>query len=264
MTKKKKGSDYMSLLLTAKTKNVNRLCIGIPMTGLIRTEWALGRWGQIIPCNWSYSDRMCFLNQVTPLGYAVAEARNVIVDEVVKGDFEWLLFIDSDVVLPPDCFVKLNEYMREEKIPVLSGLYYAKCHPPEPLIYRGRGNSHFHKWKLGEKVWVDGLPMGCTLIHGSLLREMWNDAPEYMAGGNRKVRQVFDTPQGQFVDPETKENKTFQGTEDLAWCDRVMKGGYLKKAGWPEIAKKKYPFLVDTSIFCRHIDMSGRTYPLHL
>ncbi len=30
--------------------------------------------------------------------------------------------------------------------------------PAEPLIYRGRGNSHFKKWKLGDKVWVDGVP----------------------------------------------------------------------------------------------------------
>jgi len=77
----------MSLLLQARTKNITRLCIGIPMTGLIRTEWALARFGQIIPCNWSYADRIIYLNQVTPLGYAVAEARNIIVDEVVRGDF---------------------------------------------------------------------------------------------------------------------------------------------------------------------------------
>jgi len=253
----------MSLLLKARTKNVTRLCIGIPMTGVIRSEWAMARFGQIIPCNWSYADRLIYLNQVTPLGYAVAEARNVIVDEVVRGGFEWLFFIDSDVVLPPDCFIKINEYMRDEKYPVVSGLYYAKCHPPEPLIYRGRGNSFYHKWKMGEKVWVDGVPMGCTLIHGSLLREMWNDAPDYVAGGNKKVKQVYDTPYGTRKDPELG-SFNWSGTEDLAWCDRVMEGGYLKKAGWGDIAKKKHPFLIDTSIFCRHIDMSGKMYPLHL
>lgn len=252
----------MNLLLNAKTKNKNRLCIGIPMTGLIRTEWAMARFGQVIPCNWSYGDCIILLNQITPLGYAVAEARNIIVNSAVTGDFEWLFFVDSDVILPPDCFIKINKYMREEKYPVVAGLYYAKCHPPEPLIYRGRGNSFYHKWKQGDKVWVDGIPMGCTLIHVSVLREMWKDAPQYMAGGNVKVKQVFDTPFGQHTDPETNENRTFSGTEDLAWCNRVINGDYLKKAGWKDIAKKKYPFLMDTSIFCKHIDMSGTMYPL--
>ncbi len=37
----------------------------------------------------------------------------------------------------------------------------------------------------------------------------------------------------------------------------------FKKAGWPEFQKKKFPFLVDTKIFCRHIDWNGVQYPAH-
>jgi len=257
-----KSKTYNSLLLKPKHLQHHRILIGVPMTGLIRSEWAIARYGQIIPCNWSNSDIIHWMNQATPLGYAVAEARNIIVDCAIKGNFEWLFFIDHDVILPPDCFVKINQYMLKANIPVVSGLYFAKAHPPEPLLYRGRGNGYFNGWKLGDKVWVDGIPMGCTLIHVSILKEMAKDAEEYIAGANKKVKKVFDTPSGVYIDPEKMTYHGYAGTEDLAWCNRVIAGDYLKKAGWKDIARKKYPFLVDTSIFCRHITMDGISYPL--
>jgi hypothetical protein len=51
------------------------------------------------------------------------------------------------------------------------------------------------------------------------------------------------------------------GTEDIYFFDKVIKKGYLEKAGWKKIAKKKYPYLCDTSVFARHIDMNGKQYP---
>ena len=221
----------------------------------------MARYGQIIPCNWSHSDTIQWIRQDTPLGFAVAEARNLIVDHFLAQEFEWLFFIDHDVVLPPDTFVKMNQYMLKAEVPVVTGLYYAKSHPAEPLLYRGRGNSYYSGWKLGDKVWVDGIPMGCTLIHRSLLKVMAKDAPLYSVPGHRKIKQVFDTPSGAFYDPE-KGYQGFAGTEDLAWCNRILAGHYLKKAGWPKVASKKYPFLVDTSLFCFHITEQGQKYPL--
>jgi hypothetical protein len=255
----------MGLLLQANQKPQHRIMVGVPMTGLIRAEWAMARYGQTIPCNWSNSEIVYWYNQATPLGYAVAEARNIVVDAAVSQAYDWLLFIDHDVILPPTTFVKLNQYMLDGTIPVVSGLYCAKAHPPEPLLYRGRGNGYFTDWKLGEKVWVDGVPMGCTLIHVSILREMTKDAPKYLPPGHdKKIAQIFDTPAGQTFDPVKESWTAFTGTEDLAWCNRVMEGGYLKRAGFPKIAAKKYPFLMDTSIFCKHITPDGTQYPLHL
>lgn len=257
-------SPYMSMLVEATEPLNHRVLVGVPMTGLIRAEWALARWGQIIPTNWSQSECIHMLNQLTPLRYNVADARNIIVHHAVTQGFEWVLFIDHDVILPPDTLVRMNQYMRDGKHPVVAGLYFAKCHPPEPLVYRGRGNSYYGDWTLGDTVWVDGVPMGCTLINGKLLASMWHEAPEYVAGGNQRVRQVFDTPQISWVDPEMHGVRTFQGTEDLAWCNRVIKGEFLKKAGFPAIARRRYPFLIDTGIFCWHITEHGVKYPLSL
>ncbi len=256
---------YKALLVQASSTERRRLLLGIPVTGLVRIEWAIGRWGQTIPCNWSMGDQMhAIQGGMYPLGFDVRDARNTIVQNAVMGNFEWLLFNDHDTIMPPDCFLKMNEYMRQGDIPVVSGLYFTRGFPSEPLLYRGRGNSYYRDWKLGDKVWCDGTGCGCLLINVKLLRVMWEDAREYIAGGNQKVREVFDTPQFQWTDPESGAGRFFGGTEDLSWYDRMRQGDYLAKAGFKKVAKKRYPILCDTSILCWHIEQNGTKYPLEL
>jgi len=81
--------------------------------------------------------------------------------------------------------------MIEEKIPIVGGLYFTKSIPAEPLLYRGRGNGYFAKWELGKKVWVDGLGMGSTLIHSSILKALYDESEEYYVG-DQKVRRIFE------------------------------------------------------------------------
>jgi hypothetical protein len=256
-------NPYMNLLVKATATDKRRLIIGLPTTGLVRIEFVVARYSQTIPCNWSCAENLQPI-QWTPLGYDVKDARNLIVQAAVERDFEFLLFIDHDVILPPDCFLKMNEYIRDGTIPIVAGLYVTKSQPSEPLVYRGRGNSYYRDWKIGDKVWVDGTGMGCTLLSVKLLREMWKDAPEYLTANGEKAHKVFDTPQFTWIDPEIPTAASYSGTEDLAFFDRVREGGYLAKAGFKKIAKKRYFVLMDSSIFCRHIDQNGVQYPLEL
>ena len=244
-----------------------RIMVAVPTTGLVRVEWMMARFGQVIPVNWSNGDIFQWFDQYSPLGWAVAEARNVCINHFIQQGHEWLLFIDHDVVLPPDCFLKINEYMRKGNIPIVCGLYYCKGSHPEPLLFRGRGNGYYDKWKQGDKVWVDGIPMGCTLIHRSIIQTLWNNSPEECVRtlhGQVVTRKVFETPREAWFDPESQKYSMKVGTEDLFWCDRIRKEKVFEKCGVPKFAKyqkMKYPFLLDTSIFCRHIDESGRQYP---
>jgi len=245
------------------------LCICVPTTGLVRVEWMMARFGQVIPVNWANGDVFQYFDQYSPMGWAVADARNFCVTHSVNQGFEWTLFIDHDTIPPPDLFLKINNYMREKKYPVVCGLYYCKGSMPEPLIFRGRGTSYFDKWKRGDKVMVDGIPMGCTLIHNSLLKVMFDSSELYTCktlAGPQVVKRVFETPRQAWYDPEEGKYNMKVGTEDLFWCDRVMNEKVLDKAGWGKFAKKhpKFPFLVDTSIFCQHIDERGTMYPANV
>lgn len=239
---------------------VNRVLIATPVTGLVRIEWVQARYGQIIPMNWSNVQMLQFMNGYYPLRYQVADAQNMIVKELVEKDFEWLLLIEHDTCPPPDAFIRFNEYMRDAKVPVVSGLYYSRSRPSEPLIFRGRGTGVYTDWQMGERVWCDGVPTGCLLVHGGLLRAMWAESEEYQVNGQR-TRRVFDTPRAVWHDPQSDQFNTVSGTSDLDWCTRVVKGDYFQKSGWDMYADKRWPFLVDTAIFARHINQSGEVFP---
>ena len=160
----------------------NRVLIGTPATGSVRMEWVIGRYGQVIPTNWSHVEYVQYMSSYIPIGYQVADAENFIAKAVVEGNFEWLLFIEHDNVLPQGTFIKMNQYMIKGDIPVVGGLYFTKTQPPEPMIYRAPGKGYFADWKLGDKVWCRGLPFGCTLIHSSIIKALWKEAPEYRLG----------------------------------------------------------------------------------
>jgi len=255
MTKLKSGVN----LVYNKGKYKHKLLLGIPTLGIIRYEWAAARYGQIIPVNWELSE---FAITYSPVGFLVHDAYNVITEKFLKGDFEWLLTIEDDVIIPPDLFQKIRKYIEDGKYPIVSGLYFIKGSPAEPQLYRGRGTGAFHEWKLGQRVWVDGVAMGCLLIHSSILRYLWENSKDYKLPDGRTLKLLFETPRKKFFDPESGAYQAQTGTQDLSWCDRIIKEKVLQKTGWGRIARRKYPFLVDTTIFCKHVDLNtGRQYP---
>lgn len=255
-----KKAKYTTNMIVNKESIQKRIMFGVPMTGLVRAEWMLARYGQIIPCNWSHAEIIQFIDQYSPIGYTVADARNIISNEAVRQGFEWLFFIDHDVILPQTTLLKINERIINSNIPVFSGLYFTKSLPSEPLIYRGFGNGYFSNWELGDDVWVSAVPMGCTVINVKLLEVMYYESEEYSIGGI-KYRKIFETPNKAVIDIETGNAGILSGTEDIEWSKRVIKDKIFEKAGFKEFQNKKYPFLVDTSIFCKHIDFNGKQYP---
>ena len=242
---------------------VNRILIGTATTGTVRMEWVMARYGQMVPPNWSQVIMHQFMASFVPIRFQVADAQNLIVAEAIEKDFEWLFLLEHDVVIPNDTFIRLNKYMKEQKTPIVSGLYFTRSLPSEPLIYRGRGNGSFDDWKMGDLVWCDGVPTGCLLVHMGIMREMWKDAEDYEING-RQLKRIFDTPRRTWFDEKSGQFNTSTGTSDLDWCTRVIKGDYLRKADWADFADKAYPMLVDTNLFCWHINIDGQKFPLEL
>ena len=239
---------------------VNRIAIGVPARGVIRMEWHQANVGLIIPVNWSQVTATEPVNAYIAYNYQVADAQNILLKKAIERDFEWFLLYEDDVLPPADAMMRLNGYMKAEDTPVVSGLYYTRARPADPLVFRGRGDGVYDKFKIGDKVWASGVPTGFLLIHMGILREMWKESPEYQARG-QVTRRVFDTPRKADYNPELHQYSTFSGTSDLEWCNRVIEGEYFRKSGWTKYQRKKYPFLVDTNIFCRHININGEQFP---
>lgn len=239
---------------------VNRLLIGTPVTGLVRIEWVQARYGQIIPVNWSMVTMLQYMDTFYPLRYQVADAQNLIVKAAIEGDFEWLLLVEHDTCPPPDAFIRINQYLRDKTHPVVSGLYYTRSRPSEPLVFRGDGTSIYTDWEIGQDVWVDRVPTGFLLVHVGLLRAMWEESEPYQVA-KQETRRVFETPRDVWFDPESHQFNTMTGTSDMQWSRRIIEEGYLEKSGWVDFADKEYPFLVDTNIFCKHINNDGEVFP---
>lgn len=250
-------------IIRNKAWHHNRILMGIPTEGLIRVEWMMHRYGVVIPINWQLGEMLAF-KSLNAVGWQVADAQNVIVRKAVTDDYEWLFLLEDDTIMPINTFLRLQHYMHERKTPIVSGLYFSKGNPSEPLIFRGRGNGTFRDFKIGDMTWVDGVPTGCLLIHGSIIQLMWAESEEYKLPDGSKTRRVFETPRMAWADPQLGQYKSHSGTSDLYWCDRIMSSKVLERSGWKSFAQrhKRYPFLMDTSIYCKHIDRgTGVQYP---
>jgi hypothetical protein len=237
----------------------HRILIGIPTLGSVRMEWHNAVNGLVVPVNWSNSVQ-------TPVGFWTSDAQNIIAKEALDRKFEWLFLLEDDVVPPADLLIKLVEYMTKADVPLVSGLYPLKSSVPMPFIFRGRGNGVYTKFKTGELVQCDGVPTGCLLVHMSIIRAMAAESEVYVLRANQqqvRLHKIFHTPRQVFSDPALGTYQKLIGTSDLFFCDQLQEKGILRKAGWKDAAKQKYPYLVDTSINCGHIDrQTGAVYQI--
>lgn len=265
MSSKSKSRPEINQSIIRSGKNGNprsRLLIVTPTLGIVRMEWSMARYGQAIPPNWSCSSASLGIGYTVPMHYLVADAQNLGCEDVINKDFEWLLLWEDDVIAPYDALLKLNKYIHKGDIPVVSGLYYTKGNYCEPILYRGLGNGCYDDFNIGEQAWVDGVPTGFLLIHSSIIKLMYEESESYETLGKRQTKKIFETPAKITYHKETQAWSSGQGTSDLAWCHRVIDEDVLRRAGYPKIGRKKYPFLCDTNIFCKHIDLAtGKMYP---
>jgi len=259
-TKKAKYGSPTDIIKFNKVKWRKKLLVSVATEGWVRYEWAHARYGQVTPVNW---EAQGFDVAYTAMGYSIDDAYNLITKKVLELGVDWLIIIEDDVIVPNDLFIRFSRYMDAGEFPVVSGLYYTKSEPSQPLVFRGRGNGPFHKWKMGQRVFCDGLPMGCLLIHASILKWFWENTDDvYKTVDGQAVKRVFETPRRIFYDPEAGGYERQEGTQDLFFFDRMIEFDVLKKTGWDKVARRKWPLLCDTKIFCKHADRNtGRMYP---
>lgn len=240
-----------------------KIMVGVPTLGVIRIEWDVHRRGQTIPINWQSGEVTATHSpeSVISLGYSIADAQNVIVERAYLDKYEWLLLWEDDVLPPFNALIQLSKHMEHKTAPIVSGLYYSKGNPSWPLLFRGRGNGSFRDFKMGDRVWCDGVPTGFFLCHMSIMNYLWENSREYNLPDGRKIREVFKFPRDSWYDPVQDRYFAQMGTSDLFLCDRIIKEKIFEKTGWEKFQQMKYPYLVDTKIFCQQIDLNGVYYP---
>ena len=106
-------------------------------------------------------------------GYQIDQIRNLIADWAKRYDY--LLSVDSDIVLPKDSLVKMINHDKD----IVSGVYIQRIeHQQIPEIYikdqyGGLSNISYTELKTKTKLFqIDGCGFGCALIRSDVIRSI--------------------------------------------------------------------------------------------
>ena len=125
-------------------------------------------------------------------GNQIARQRQTVIDYWYdKTDYEWLLWVDSDVVISPEKFRLLWDNKDAEKRPLITGVYFTTDNPEEPLmipmptIYSfvndGEGGiaiSRVHPLPKNQLIKVEAAGMGFILMHRSIVPKVREVSPD--------------------------------------------------------------------------------------
>jgi hypothetical protein len=155
-------------------------------------------------------------------GMPFDHARNTAVERMMENGFQWLFFLDDDVIPPPDTIYRLINRGGD----IVSGLYYRRAEPIVPVVIRETG---------GQRVWVTDAPPGGLV-----------DADMVGAGALLIHRRVFErVPKPWFewlLDrPDIPADQ--RCSEDFAFCRKAKQHGFSIK--------------VDFSVACKHAGLAA-------
>ena len=117
-------------------------------------------------------------------GTLIYEARNLIAQKAVENNYDAVLWLDSDMIVPHDALIRLAEDMEKYRADLVTGLYFRRKPPTNPVL------SNDLYWRVnddgnvetGATAYVDypkntvfpirGTGFGCCLTSRNLLRKM--------------------------------------------------------------------------------------------
>ena len=115
---------------------------------------------------------------------------------------EWLLWVDSDVVISPEKFLRLWNKKDKDKHPIITGVYFTSKNPEEPLMVPEPTVFEFvdtgetvaikpiHPLPKDKFIKVDAAGMGFVLMHRSAVEKIIENVPDtamFMEAGTEKT-----------------------------------------------------------------------------
>ena len=120
----------------------------------------------------------------------IYDARNILASSALAGDFDRVLWLDSDMKLPKDALIRLSEDIDSGK-EFVSGLYWTRKTPLKPCIYSDvwqkeidgsvRGGAD-NVTDIPDDIFeIKGCGFGCVLTSTKLLKQVWeNYGPPFL------------------------------------------------------------------------------------
>jgi hypothetical protein len=112
-----------------------------------------------------------------PYGFKVPDARNFIVNKAIEENFDYIFFVDDDVLIPRNSLVKLIHH----KADIVGGFYYRKYYPLESVgmhVDKDDCPVPIENFEIGDIIHNTlVLPSGITLIKTDVFKKI--NAPWY-------------------------------------------------------------------------------------
>ena len=117
-------------------------------------------------------------------GTLIYEARNLIAQKAVENNFDAVLWLDSDMIVPRDALVRLAEDMEEHRADLVTALYFRRKPPTNPVISNDfywrveddgsvkTGATSYVDYPRNAVFPVNGMGFGCCMTSGKLLKAM--------------------------------------------------------------------------------------------
>jgi hypothetical protein len=192
--------------------NQQRVLVAILTREVAPVAWAFGFRNLQIPGSYTALSGMPF-----------DHGRNTGCQKLLEIGWEWLFFLDDDVIPPADAIHRLLAH----KKPIVSGLYYRRASPIYPVMLRelpDGGTKWVTEFKAPDLLEVDYVGAGCLLIHRDVIANFPPLSPTSRWFEWRVDRT--DLPPNERM------------SEDFSFCKQARRAGH-----------KIY---VDTGVQCRH------------
>jgi hypothetical protein len=114
------------------------------------------------------------------IGNQIHKQRQHLIDEWEKTNNDWLLWVDSDVVLTRETVELLWQTADKDKMPVVCGIYFVSPNPnfplmtPVPCVFTDNGeyNTPIHPLPANKVIKIDVAGLGLCLMHKSVIQKL--------------------------------------------------------------------------------------------
>ncbi|MEK6957772.1 MAG: hypothetical protein AABW99_02240 [archaeon] len=191
-----------------------RVAIGLPIYKLVPSEFFKSFFVFSGYMQKNHSPAMIIIDNMY-----ISMARQQTLNLFLESDCEYLFFLDSDMVFPPNIF----DLLKEKDEDIISALYFSRNDPENPVfrIHKDGKVMKVIDYPENRIFKVDSVGMGCCLIKRKVIEKMTEDNPG---------KFLFDTPQ--------IDKNNCMG-EDVFFCNLATKSGFEVK--------------VDSSIIVGHV-----------
>lgn len=182
--------------------------------------------GRYVPPEWAVA--VASLQYPTGCAYVILHAKGAVrdkarialVEEAIRLNVKYVLFLDDDTMPPPDTVRKLSMALEtaDDDVVACGGVYTNKVIPTEPLIYAAENSGPHWKWKVGEVFPVWGIATGCLMIKTSVFQHL--PQPWF-----RDITSLEEAK----ADPSLvvqEKTSAFYMTDDIYFCNKVAQAGF--------------------------------------